>query len=96
MKQITLLFIGLTLCFSYTFAQLKHLKMPDPTEGMVDFEILSSNTFIVAEQWNNKIYKTTDGGENWTFKILDTQHPGTTENICFINENIGLFKPQNS
>lgn len=92
MKKEILNLIGLILLSTCLHGQMKHLKMPDPTEGMVDVNIIDQNTFIVAESWANKIYTTKDNGESWTFKTVNTIYPGSNEAISFINENIGYVQ----
>lgn len=84
---ILFLFQGILL-----FGQLTHLKIPSNEEGLVDVEILSKSTYILAEKWNKKLYKTTDRGKTWTFTIVPTEFPGSTEGINFITEKIGFVK----
>lgn len=91
MKKIGLI-LATILSAIYAFGQLSHLKIPFEEEGLVDVEILAENTYILAERWNNKIYKTNNGGDSWTFKTVNTEHPGSNEGLSFINEKVGFVK----
>jgi len=89
MKKKIVLLISLLVVSNYICGQLRHIEIPGAEEHIIGINITDQNTFIGSGKWSNKIYKTTDGGDTWTFKEVNTNYPGRNEAISFINENIG-------
>ena len=87
-----LLLLSLILLISATiYGQMQRFQI-NVEEGFSDVEVLSPTTFIVAEMWNNKIYKTTDGGQNWSFQTITPDYPASIKAISYVSEEIGFVQ----
>lgn len=85
-KRIMFLLIVLTLSIQTQAQQLQVLSAPDFKELMNDIYFVNTNVGWMAGA-KGYIYKTTDGGNNWTELTS-----GVTDNLAkvfFINENTG-------
>ncbi|HPF10691.1 MAG TPA: T9SS type A sorting domain-containing protein [Flavobacteriaceae bacterium] len=87
MKKV--LFPIIFLFYVGSFAQEWSLLENSPSAGRFDdIFFLDENLGWAADGPGAMVYKTTDGGESWTFQFSDNNY---FRNIEFLNENVGFL-----
>lgn len=86
---LSIALIGLSLVQIHAQGTWEQLSIPDSPSRYDDVFFLNENLGWAADGWGSAVYKTTDGGLNWT---QSTYNNGEyLRNIEFLNENVGFL-----
>lgn len=86
---LSITLIGLSCAQIHAQGTWEQLSIPESPSRYDDVFFLNENLGWAADGWGSAVYKTTDGGLNWT---QSTYSDGEyLRNIEFLNENIGFL-----
>ncbi len=91
MKKSLLILLATWVSITCATAQGFWLQLPNAPTGLGRFDdvfFLNENLGWAANGPSSQVYKTTDGGETWTFQF---DPGGYLRNIEFLDENIGFL-----
>ena len=97
MKKMILAFSLLGSLFSAQYSWTAFSYPPASTNGRYDdVFFLNENVGWAARGGNGAVFKTTNGGANWTQQTVSAATNQYYRNIEFLNENVGFLGTLNN